>query len=220
MKNFFFRDLKNLLFDHFPNLFHWRLDVLIYEPQSDSNVKRLELYQPFIQEVLYQKKRLERQLYSLEKKTTKKERVMLFIFIETINDHILFLKSIKKQISGIKPCTTQEALNIIRELETKHLIEFLIEFLNFTPDIVEDSLSLIRDESLLTCNSIIKNFNSLKIENINSFQNYCQKVINLILLIENKLEINLKGEFKNLELFEKKTSGTMLEFLFWRWNLI
>ena len=79
---------------------------------------------------------------------------------------------------------------------------------------------MIRDESLLTCNSIIKNFNSLKIENINSFQIYCQKVINLIQLIENKLDINLKGEFQNLELFEKKTSRDMLEFLFWRWNLI
>jgi len=39
-------------------------------------------------------------------------------------------------------------------------------------------------------------------------------------LIENKLEFNLKGEFKNLELYEKKTSGTMLEFLFRRWNLM
>ncbi len=63
---FCFRDLKSLLFDHFANLFHWRLDVLIFEPQSNSNVKRLELYQPFIQDVLYPKKRLERQLQLLE----------------------------------------------------------------------------------------------------------------------------------------------------------
>jgi len=67
---FFFRDLKSLLFDHFANLFYWRLDVLTFEPQSNSNVKRLELYQPFIQNVLYPKKRLERQLQLLEDELT------------------------------------------------------------------------------------------------------------------------------------------------------
>lgn len=67
---FYFRDLKSLLYDHFPNLFHWRLDVLIFESQSDTNMQRLELYQPFIQNVLYPKKKLERQLKLLEDELT------------------------------------------------------------------------------------------------------------------------------------------------------
>jgi len=65
------------------------------------------------------------QLYSLEKKTTKKERVMLFIFKETINNRMLVLKLIKKHLSEMKPCTTQEALNIIRELEIQGFISLI-----------------------------------------------------------------------------------------------
>ncbi|MFX1257495.1 MAG: hypothetical protein ACFFAN_06535 [Promethearchaeota archaeon] len=63
---FLFRELKSLLYDHFPKLFHWRLDVLMFEPESASNIQRLELYEPFIQNVLYPKKRLERHLQLLE----------------------------------------------------------------------------------------------------------------------------------------------------------
>ncbi len=62
----YLRDLKYVLFDDFPNLFHWRLDVLTFKPQSDSNVIRLELYQPYIQYVLSPKKKLKRLLQLLE----------------------------------------------------------------------------------------------------------------------------------------------------------
>jgi hypothetical protein len=47
---------------------------------------------------------------------------MLFIFKETINNHTIFLKSIIKRLSWVKPCTPQEALNIIKNLETQGLI--------------------------------------------------------------------------------------------------
>lgn len=67
-------------------------------------------------------KDLFRQLYALEKTITKKERIMLFVFKETINNRKIFLKSIIKRLSWVKPCTLQEALNIIKKLETQGLI--------------------------------------------------------------------------------------------------
>ena len=63
-----------------------------------------------------------KQLYALENRTTKEERIMSFIFKESINNHTIFLKLIKKRLSLLKLCTTQEALNIIRKLETKGFI--------------------------------------------------------------------------------------------------
>ena len=63
-----------------------------------------------------------KQLYALENKTTKEERIMLFIFKESINNHTIFLKLIKNRLSLLQRCTTQEALNIIRKLESKGFI--------------------------------------------------------------------------------------------------
>jgi len=66
-----------------------------------------------------------KQLYYLEIKATKKEKVMFFIFKEMYNNRTVFLKSIIKRLSWIKPCTTQEAQNIIRKLERQDLISII-----------------------------------------------------------------------------------------------
>ncbi len=85
-----------------------------------------------------------KQLYYLEKKATKKEKVMFFIFKEMYNNRTVFLKSIIKRLSWIKPCTTQEAQNIIRKLERQELISIIRKCpkcytsLNFLPDACEN----------------------------------------------------------------------------------
>ncbi len=65
------------------------------------------------------------QLYQWEKKATKKEKIMFFIFRESMNGNIIFLKSIIKRLSWSKSCTTQEAHNLIRRLEKQGLIFIL-----------------------------------------------------------------------------------------------
>lgn len=62
------------------------------------------------------------QLLYLEKKATKKERVLFFILKEGINDRTVFLKSIIKRLSWKRPVTTQEAQNIIIKLEKQGLV--------------------------------------------------------------------------------------------------
>jgi len=66
-----------------------------------------------------------KQLICLEKKITKKEVVLFFILRETRNKHTVFLKSIKKRLSRLKSCTSQEAQNIASELKSKGLISII-----------------------------------------------------------------------------------------------
>jgi len=66
-----------------------------------------------------------KQLFYLEIKAIKKEKIMFFIFKEMHNNRTVFLKSIIKRLSWIRPCTTQEAQNIIRELEKQELISII-----------------------------------------------------------------------------------------------
>ncbi|MFX0024501.1 MAG: hypothetical protein ACFE9S_19460 [Candidatus Hermodarchaeota archaeon] len=63
-----------------------------------------------------------KQLYSFEEKATKQERIMFFILKETYNNRTVFLKSIMNRLSWKKPCSTQEAQNIIKCLERQGLI--------------------------------------------------------------------------------------------------
>jgi hypothetical protein len=65
------------------------------------------------------------QLYSWEKKATKKERIMIFVFKESLSGRAIFLKSIIKRLSWTKPCTTQEAHNLIERLVKEDLVFIL-----------------------------------------------------------------------------------------------
>ncbi|MFX1305154.1 MAG: hypothetical protein ACFFBV_13030 [Promethearchaeota archaeon] len=66
-----------------------------------------------------------KQLFYFEKKATKKERVMFFILREAHNNRTVFLKSIINRLSWTKPCTIQEAQNIIGRLEENGLISII-----------------------------------------------------------------------------------------------
>ena len=80
-----------------------------------------------------------KQLLYLEKNSTKKEKVMFFILKEVSNNRTIFLKSVINRLSWIKPCSTQEAQNLIRKLERLGLISIIRHcpncktFLNFLP---------------------------------------------------------------------------------------
>jgi hypothetical protein len=80
-----------------------------------------------------------KQLLYLEKNTTKKKKVMFFILKEVSNNRTVFLKSVMNRLSWIKPCSTQEAQNLIRKLERLGLISIIkrcpncITFFNFLP---------------------------------------------------------------------------------------
>ncbi|KKK59562.1 hypothetical protein LCGC14_3033150 [marine sediment metagenome] len=68
-----------------------------------------------------------KQLLYLEKKSTKKERVMFFILREVSNGHTVFLKSVMNRFSWLKTCSTQNAQNLISELEKNGLITIVKE---------------------------------------------------------------------------------------------
>ena len=66
-----------------------------------------------------------KQLYYLEKKTTKKEVVLFFILRETHNKRTVFMKSIMKRLSRLRSCTPQEAQNIARKLKRQGFISII-----------------------------------------------------------------------------------------------
>jgi predicted transcriptional regulator len=68
-----------------------------------------------------------KQLCSFEEKATKQERIMFFILKEIHNNQTVFLKSIMHRLSWKKPCSTQEAQNIIKCLEKHGLISIIKE---------------------------------------------------------------------------------------------
>ena len=84
------------------------------------------------------------ELVYLEKMLTKKEKIMFYIFKERHNNRTVFLKSIIKRLSWIKPCKTQEAQNIIQGLEKEGFISIIKNCphcgtsFNFLPDICEN----------------------------------------------------------------------------------
>jgi len=73
-----------------------------------------------------------KQLLILEKNSTKKERLLFFILKELSNSRTVFLKSIINRLSWMKPCTTQEAQNIIKTLEKQELVIIIKECPNCT----------------------------------------------------------------------------------------
>ena len=63
-----------------------------------------------------------KQISYLSQRTTKKERILFFIFEETKRNRTVFLDSITKCLLLKNPCSRQEALNIVEDLEKKELI--------------------------------------------------------------------------------------------------
>lgn len=117
----YLRDLKNKFFIYNPILFQWRFDVLIFKHETDSNTERLESYQPYIQNILYDKERL---IHSL--KLLKEE---LFLSINKVNQ----LKQKKEDL--IKKYTRNELeerlKNIKNESEFQDILKDILNDLGF-----------------------------------------------------------------------------------------
>lgn len=83
------------------------------------------------------------ELKYIDKLLTKKDKVMFYILKEFNNNRTVFLKSIIKRLSWSKPCKTQEAQNIVRNLEKQGLISLIKSCLqcgtsyNLLPDICD-----------------------------------------------------------------------------------
>lgn len=65
------------------------------------------------------------ELFYFEQKTTKKERVLFYILKESVNNRTVFLKSVVKRLSWIKPCIIQAAQNIVKDLNKQGLISLV-----------------------------------------------------------------------------------------------
>jgi hypothetical protein len=70
-------------------------------------------------------KDLSMELYYLDKRLIKKDIVLFEILKESYNNRTVFLRTIIKRLSWQKPCKTQEAQNIIRDLVKQGLISLI-----------------------------------------------------------------------------------------------